>query len=74
MKMIDLENAMREVERKIKDERVGQWVDLMLKGWKNKDIAEKLGFKHPTQFTRYRKDHWYPVMKPILEKHLRRAM
>jgi len=73
MSMVDFEKAMREVDR-LGDDRIGTWLRLKLKGWKDKEIAEELGFKHATQLGELKRKYWAPKIKPIFEKYLRRAM
>jgi DNA-directed RNA polymerase specialized sigma24 family protein len=72
MTVMDLEKAMRDVERF--DERAAFWIKQMMRGWKDKEIAKELGFKHPQQLYELKKKYWGPKLRKIFEKYQRQAM
>jgi DNA-directed RNA polymerase specialized sigma24 family protein len=72
LSVVDLEKALREVERF--DKRAAIWIRLTLKGWKDKEIAQELGFKHPTQLGELKRKYWREPLQRIFEKSLRQAM
>lgn len=68
----DMEKAMREVEHY--DERAAFWIQQMLRGWKDKEISEYLGLKHPQQLYELKTKVWGPKLRSIFEKYRRKVM
>jgi hypothetical protein len=64
------ERAMREVEKF--DDRAALWIRLRMKDWRDKEIAQHMGFKHQQQLYGLKKQ-WQPVLVKIFEPYLRKA-
>jgi len=72
----DFQKAMREVERFHPREgpKAAFWATKVMKGWKEKEIAHEMGFKHPTQLGELKRKYWLPALREIFEKYRRKAM